>query len=207
MQDAEGQGGQQDPADEAEVQHEGVPLVALHHPTGQGDGLGAGKLRVLLQDVGHHAIGIGLDDAGDDEQQRPQDEIDVAHEQHDHCVGPSALPEKPEDVFDLALPLSVEQEEAVAASGDGVERQNLQQEGERAPAADPRRDAGGLTIVVVLRNVLRRVDLLGEAQTAEGNAQNERDDHHGPEVCLERGLTALFEFCTIPHGRVPPDKK
>ena len=78
--DAEAQGTHDDPAEEAQIQHELFPLVAVHQLAALIDAGLPAVVGVVELDIIGHGIGIHLDDAGDDEQQRPQESKERRHE-------------------------------------------------------------------------------------------------------------------------------
>ncbi len=68
----DGQNLQQVPADEAPVEHEQLRLVAGHETLRLADARERRHLRMVAQKVDRHAVAVLGDDAGDDEQQRPE---------------------------------------------------------------------------------------------------------------------------------------
>ena len=65
------------PANKGQVQAEQLALVAIHQLTGSGDGFVGCHLRMLGHDIGGHGIAIDFDDAGNDEQQAPQSDVQI----------------------------------------------------------------------------------------------------------------------------------
>lgn len=65
------------PANEAEVQTEQPPTVSCHQLFGTGNGFTGRKLRLLRQDEFCHRIAVCGDNAGDDQQQGPQQDVEA----------------------------------------------------------------------------------------------------------------------------------
>ena len=65
------------PANEAEVQTEQPPTVSCHQLFGTGNGFTGRKLRLLRQDEFRHRIAVCGDNAGDDQQQGPQQDVEA----------------------------------------------------------------------------------------------------------------------------------
>ena len=69
-----GDRGEDRPAEKAQIQDKALPLVAGHHLLADADAVRHGHVRVIEQQELGHAIAVKGDDAGDDEQQRPQED-------------------------------------------------------------------------------------------------------------------------------------
>ena len=67
--DSHGEGTKDRPANEAEMEAEQPPFVAIHHFFGCGKGLVCGQFGMLRQYVFRHGVTVRGDDAGDDEKQ------------------------------------------------------------------------------------------------------------------------------------------
>ena len=67
---------QKRPADETELEAEQPPFVAAHELLRGFDGRHRAHAGVLIENVGRHCVAVGCDDAGDDEQQRPERDED-----------------------------------------------------------------------------------------------------------------------------------
>ena len=90
--DPQGEDPQQEPPDEPAPQAEELPLPALHElpaPRDGGQPLHAGVVR---QDEERHGVAQGGDDAGDDQEECPQDDEDGAQQVGDEGVGEPAEP-------------------------------------------------------------------------------------------------------------------
>ena len=70
---AEAKCANEEPADEAEVEKEKSHLVAVHHSAAFIDALLPGVCRIVVLDIEGHGIAIRLNDAGNDEKQRPKE--------------------------------------------------------------------------------------------------------------------------------------
>ena len=75
---AEGEDSQKNPADETEVEHEKIHLVALHQGFAASEALAGAEFWVVFGNVGRHAEGVGLDDARNDKQKAPKQDINRA---------------------------------------------------------------------------------------------------------------------------------
>lgn len=73
---AEGQGGKQNPADEAEIEAEELPLFPVHELAAFCDRFICRKIRIVEDNIIGHRIGIAFDDSGDEKEQRPKENID-----------------------------------------------------------------------------------------------------------------------------------
>ena len=81
--DAAGDETQDIPADEGEIQNEYLEFVASRHHAAELERPLCADGRVVRDNEGNHAVGIGFDDAGDPEQAGPQ-ELEDCH--IDHCA-------------------------------------------------------------------------------------------------------------------------
>ena len=77
-----GKAAQQAPANKTEIQAEQPPLVSIHHMPGLRNGLAGGHLRMLRQYVRRHGVTERFNDARDDEQQCPEDDVEACQEIH-----------------------------------------------------------------------------------------------------------------------------
>ena len=63
------------------MHQEEAALAAVHDGLRRLDCLSGGHVRVLGHDIGRHGIAVGRDEAGDDEQKGPQEDLEL-HPQH-----------------------------------------------------------------------------------------------------------------------------
>ena len=127
FQNAKGEGTEDMPAQEGQLQHKGVPLLPLHHLLTQADGIHGIHIRIIRQDVRHHQIGIAFDNAGDQQQQAPQEGEQIRQKYGgDHLSIPAA-----EGIAQLmqgsGLP-AVAQEEPAGTDSHGVAQENAQRQ-------------------------------------------------------------------------------
>ena len=104
---AESEDTEERPADEAEIEHEELPLVATHHHTAFVDAALGVPVGVVESEVGAHGIGICFDDAGDDQEERPQDDID-GREEAEEDRAPVVLEPKEDGGDDVDVSIAVE---------------------------------------------------------------------------------------------------
>ena len=93
------------------------------------DGLGGTQFRILIQDIRRHGVGEGLDDAGDDKEQAPQENEDVSQDHGSHFMPVVA------EIQGVAnhLVVSVKQklaETVQITDHQGEQEEDFQQEGE-----------------------------------------------------------------------------
>ena len=93
VQNAQSQAGQQDPPDEGKVQHKQRPLEARCLGLAHADGLHDADVGIFAQVIHREAVPVLGDEAGDIEQQRPQE-----HEDAHNDVQQDQLPQETEPV-------------------------------------------------------------------------------------------------------------
>ena len=93
VQNAQGQAGQQNPPDEGKVQHKQRPLKARRLGLAHADGLPDADVGIFAQVIHREAVPVLGDEAGDIEQQGPQE-----HEDAHNDVQQDQLPQEAEPV-------------------------------------------------------------------------------------------------------------
>lgn len=114
--DAERHDGEQEPADERQEQDEQAPFVPLHHRFAAAERFQRGEVRIILQDEVGLRIAQRRDNAGHDEQQRPEQGED--HDEEIQDEGAHEVVEAIEQHRDLRAP-SARYLEIEAVDADG----------------------------------------------------------------------------------------
>ena len=160
----EGEDGEEEPADEGKPEDESFALVAIHDAATFGDGLVGAQVGIFAEKVEGGGIGVGLDDAGDDEEK-----------------GPESGEEGRQDAGDAATAEVAEAEEGVGrirftAFDDG------HADGSHADGDDASEEKG-----------YKSADSRNEAACAIDEAQEEEHSEDGAEFAGEALLGALLE--------------
>lgn len=79
----ESQDCEQEPADEAEIEAEELPLFSVHELAAFRDRFICGKVRIVEDNIVGHRIGVAFNDAGDEEEQRPKESINPLQDSGD----------------------------------------------------------------------------------------------------------------------------
>lgn len=98
--DTEAESAEKEPADEAETEAEELPFFAFHKVFAGSDAFKRGILGMVELYVVCHAVRIALDDAGDDEEQAPEEREHVDEDAEKEAVG-KGLGKAVEDLADL----------------------------------------------------------------------------------------------------------
>lgn len=85
--DTEGENAQQQPAEEAEIEHKQLPFVTVHEPYALSNSLVASHLPVVFVDIVGHGISIRFDESGNDQQQRPEEGVDADEQRQKKALG------------------------------------------------------------------------------------------------------------------------
>ena len=103
--------------------------MALHHHAAAVDGFAGGELRKFIQDKRRHGIGERLDDAGNDQQEAPQEDED-GHEHHAAHLAP-VIAEVEQVAKDVGVHVHQQFAEGVYESySQGQKEKDFHQEGE-----------------------------------------------------------------------------
>ena len=196
----QGEAGEDPPGDEGQVKEKHPPPVALHHLFGEEEDLFPAQVGPLGQQIGHHAVGVVGDDAGDDEKvEGPNEGVPAEHDPHG--VEPPLLPDGGEELAEVRLLRLVAQEEppgphpkgAAHQEAEGEHHQGRQQE--EPPRQHPEqpvlRGGGGVKEdgQHQSRGVPRRRGLPGHA--AHGHEKGAVGDRVGVAVDEVHGLGEL----------------
>ena len=138
--DTESHNRQDNPANETKEQPEQVHLVAIHHAHGFLYGSISGDGGIILQDERSHRIREGLDDAGDDEQQHPQNHIDVVQQIGSADALPLSILVTVENRVPINLFFTNDVKEEHGESPQEWEAQNCPKERGTAAACNRRRE-------------------------------------------------------------------
>ena len=123
------------PAEKAQVHDEQLPLVAFHHVLAGGDAVHDPHLRVIQEKIQALPVPVGGDEAGDDEQQAPQE--------HEH-IGDDLIADDPQQdrqpvqqIAEAALSVPDGADDEDNHAGADHQRHDLQQQID-APGAHAR---------------------------------------------------------------------
>ena len=84
--DTAGEQTEDGPADEGEIEDKKIHLFAAHQLFGHANGGDRGERRILRHQVGGHRVAVGGDDAGDDEEKRPEEYKNVHQKAEDKSI-------------------------------------------------------------------------------------------------------------------------
>lgn len=203
IQDAQRQAGQQPPADEAQIQHEQLPLEAGGLRLAHVDGLHDADLRILAQVQDGEAVAVRRHDAGDDEQQRPQEDEDVLYDgQQDDLPGEGEAVEQG-DVGHLLAPADAQmiqgharlQHHIQQGADNGHEQHH--QRGER-PVQRQKAQVDAVLHGVEVGELVVHVHVVADAADDQRYSQHQQSKQVGVDPRgLEQSLGLLFQGSAI----------
>ena len=137
--DAQRQAAEDLPAEEAQVQHEKLPLEAGGLGLAHVDGVHHAHLRVLAQVVDREAVAVGGDDARNDEQHTPQEHEDVADQRQQNQLSGEGKAVEQREVGHLFAAADTQLVQTVAGA-----QQHAQQRHDHRDEGDQQRRKGAV---------------------------------------------------------------